>query len=392
LRRLAIGDEAKMKEHHDPWYVRLPDGRVVKAKSTSSVRHHVEAGNIPLNSRARRDSREEWVSLTRIAEFTDFGVNRSKRATSPIKDGASPQAVNANGSAEHVLKSGISARLDPMQLQTVGIRGLVDELIAAFDSTVSAGKLIVAAGIGAVTPVVALLIMRGALAVNLEGVWFAELAAGVTALLGLAMLTALLTRQTHLELSTMRPVRPSEAVEGVGRYVIQIFLGYLATIGVAVGLIVLLHKCPEWLRGLTDSSILAEILPTAAWSIGVVLAACLFALMTVSFLLPSILVVEECSLGDAFLEWRALVREHRVRVMVYEGMAIALALVAALPLLLPVQLALAFAPPFLSGGNWTTSTLPIILDGFAIGPAVAYMVVANLFIYLNLRYEFSPAK
>jgi hypothetical protein len=375
-----------MKEHHDPWYVRLPDGRVVKAKSTSSVRHHVEAGNIPLNSMARRDSREEWVSLTWIAEFTDLGVNRSKRSANPVKDGVSSQAVNANGSAEHVLKSGISARLDPMRLQTVGIRGLVDELIAAFDSTVSSGKLIVASSIGAVTSVVVLLIMRGAFAIYAEGRWLAELAGGVATLLGLAALTALLTRQTHLELSTMRPVRPSEAAKGIGHYVIHIFLGYLATIGVALGLIVLLHKCPEWLRDLTDSSTLAEVLQTAAWSIGVVLAACLFVLMTVSFLLPSILVVEECSLGDAFREWRALLREHRVRVMVYEGLAIAFALVAALPLLLPVQLALAFMPVFFSGANGVTVALPIILDGFAIGPAVAFMIVANLFIYLNLRY------
>jgi hypothetical protein len=291
LRDWQSAMKRNMKEHLDPWYVRLPDGRVVKAKSTSSVRHHVEAGNIPLNSRARRDSREEWVSLTRIAEFTDFGAGRSKRSAGPAKDGASAQAVNANGSAEHALKSGISARLDPMQLQTVGIRGLVDELIAAFDSTVSTGKLIVAAGIGAATSIVALLMMRGALAVNLDGVWFAELAAGVTALFGLAALTALLTRQTHLELSTMRPVRPSEAMEGVAHYVIQIFLGYLATIGVAVGLIVLLHQSPEWLRGLTDNSVVGEILPTAVVSIGVVVAACLFALMTISFLLPSILVV-----------------------------------------------------------------------------------------------------
>ncbi len=389
---LAIGDKAKMKDHHDPWYVRLPDGRVVKAKSTSSVRHHVEAGNIPLNSMARRESGEEWVSLTWIAEFTDLSPGRRKRATASAQDSAVQQSVNANGSAEHVLKSGISARLDPMRLQTVGIRGLVDELVAAFDSTVSSGKLVVASSIGAAASVVILLIMRGAFAIYPEGLWFAELAGGITALLGLASLSALLTRQTHLELSTMRPVRPSEAAKGFSHYVLQIFLGYLATIGVAAGLIALLHHSPEWLRGLTDNSSLNEVLQTAAWSVGVILATCLFVLMTVSFLLPAILVVEECSLGDALREWRALLREHRVRVMVYEGMAIAFALVAALPLLLPVQLALAFMPPFSSAANWVSGSLALALDGFAVGPAAAFMVVANLFIYLNLRYEFSPAR
>ena len=137
-----------MKEYYDPWYVRLPDGHVVKAKSTTSVRHHVEAGNIPLNSMARRDSKHEWKTLTWIAEFTDLGPARTNRMP-PAANGPAAQSVpTANGSAEHVLKSGISARLDPMRLQTVGVRGLIDELIAALDSTVSAGKLIVACGVG----------------------------------------------------------------------------------------------------------------------------------------------------------------------------------------------------------------------------------------------------
>ncbi len=52
-----------MKEHYDPWFVRLPDGRVLNAKSTASVRHHVGAGNIPLNSMARRDADAEWAPL-----------------------------------------------------------------------------------------------------------------------------------------------------------------------------------------------------------------------------------------------------------------------------------------------------------------------------------------
>ena len=47
-----------MKEHYDPWYVRLPDGRTIKAKSTTSVRHHIEAGHI----RSPLDIADVWPS------------------------------------------------------------------------------------------------------------------------------------------------------------------------------------------------------------------------------------------------------------------------------------------------------------------------------------------
>ena len=76
------------------------------------------------------------------------------------------------------------------------------------------------------------------------------------------------------------------------------------------------------------------------------------------------------------------------------GMALALALIAALPLLLPVNLARAYGPTALSIGtfNWVAVAFPIILQAIAFGPALAFLTVANLFIYLNLRYEYTPQK
>ena len=115
--------------------------------------------------------------------------------------------------------------------------------------------------------------------------------------------------------------------------------------------------------------------------------------MLLSFLVPPIIVVEECSVGDAIREWRALLREHRIRVMIYEGMVLALAFVAALPLLVPVQLALQYGPPLPPGQfNWAIDAIPLVLRAIAVGPALAFIAVANLFIYLNLRYEYTPRK
>jgi hypothetical protein len=204
-----------MKERYDPWYIQMPDGRIVKAKSTASVRHHVEAGNIPSNSMARRSSDDEWQALNWIAEFSDLGKpgTRSGASASDI----APPAPSSNGSAPDInLKSGISARLDPMRLQTVGIRGFVDELIAAFDSTVSTGKLVVACTAGAIGALSTFLVWRLVLAVYADGVWLANVLSGIAGLAVFATVVALLTRQTHLELSTMRPVRPSEAWRGLG--------------------------------------------------------------------------------------------------------------------------------------------------------------------------------
>ena len=36
-----------MTQSAEAWFVRLPDGRVVRAKSADSVRHHIERGRIP---------------------------------------------------------------------------------------------------------------------------------------------------------------------------------------------------------------------------------------------------------------------------------------------------------------------------------------------------------
>lgn len=380
-----------MKNHRDHWFVRLPDGRVIKAKSTASVRHHVEAGSLPVNCMARRDADEEWTSLAWIGEFAD--VAGGSRNVAVLEREAPPSSPSKNGSSAEIhLKSGISSRLDPLRLQTVGVRGLVDELIAAFDSTVSTGKLKVACITCTIGAIAVYLTMRLTGLVYPEGVWLAQLLGGVVGLIWLACATALLTRQTHLELSSMRPVTPSEANQNAAPFVMRIFVGYLVTIGLAIGVLVLLQHLPEWVAKWTSgmNSNVAEAALTATAVLGTLAAVGVVALILMSFLLPPVLVVEECSLGTALGEWRSVLRQHRLRLMIYEGMAIALAVVAALPVALPVYLAQQFGPSL--PANWVGLSVPFALWGLALAPAIAFLAVANLFIYLNLRYEYSPGK
>ncbi len=379
-----------MKDHV-PWYVRLPDGRVVTAKSTASVRHHVESGNIPLNSMARRDSSEEWTSLAWIEEFADLAGGG--RNVAPVEADGPSASPSKNGSSPEIhLKSGISSRLDPLRLQTVGIRGLVDELIAAFDSTVSTGKLVVACIVCTIGALAVYAAMRISAFAYPEGTWLASLLGGVMGLIWLACATALLTRQTHLELSRMRPVLPSEANQNAGPFILRVFLGYVVTIGLAFGAIVLLQHLPGWVAKWTGSmnAGAAEAIITVTMILGALAAVGVFALILMSFLLPPVLIVEECSLGNAIREWRSLLREHRLRVMIYEGMAIVLAAVAAIPVALPVYLAQLYGPGI--APNMVGSAASFALSGLGVAPAIAFLAVANLFIYLNLRYEYSPGQ
>jgi hypothetical protein len=85
------------------------------------------------------------------------------------------------------------------------------------------------------------------------------------------------------------------------------------------------------------------------------------------------------------------VRQHFSRLFFYEALAVSLAGLLTVPLVLPVALA-----PLVLG----TSALPSLgppqevleislslLTGVALTPLIAYLVVANVFTYLNLRYQ-----
>ena len=115
-----------------------------------------------------------------IAEFADLGTEGRRSSSNVAVAESHTPLPNANGSSKEIpLKGGVSARLDPLRLQTVGIRGLVDELIAAFDSTVSTGKLIVSAVVSLAGALAVFLVMRLTLVAFTDGVWLAEIFGGV---------------------------------------------------------------------------------------------------------------------------------------------------------------------------------------------------------------------
>jgi hypothetical protein len=279
-----------------------------------------------------------------------------------------------------------------LRLQTVGIRGLVDELIAALDSTLNSGKLMFACVVSTLGALAMFGAILGARAIHPEGHWLAEALSGIVAGVALGIVATTLTRQTHMELSRMKRVPRSEALRDIGPILFRVFLAFVATFGVGFALLTLLQHVPDWLDKplRTSSASVAEAVYSATWAISLAIGIVVGCVFLVSLLLPPILVVEECSLGDALREWRALLNEHRARVLVYEGMALGLALITALPLIVAVSLAQQYVPAAIP--NKFGQAFALMIRGLTIGPALAFLAIANLFIYLNLRYEHSDSK
>jgi hypothetical protein len=388
-----------MKEHYDPWFVRLPDGRTIKAKSTASIRHHVESGNIPLNSMVRRDSDEEWAALVWVAEFADLASPTARSMAPPT---AEPPPPSATG------RSGVSARLDPMRLQTVGVRGLIDELISALDSTISRTKMVPAflaailvfLGMFAARVVYKLLFVSADKTVeDTTGGWIPLVIGAAFAVLVLSVLNALLARLTHTEVSTMRPARLRAALGGLPRYAIPALIANAIIAGGALGFLFLMHHVPGWVeRAFADAGMglrMREILFTPVLAVVKLLSVLAWLVVGLCWLLTPAIVVEDSSWLAGIREWRQLIRDHFGRVLVYEGLAVLLGIAVALPVTLAVRLAVGGSPDVMPAWpgtpvgpeNWVTGGVTAFLEALTAAPLLALMGVANVFIYLNLRYE-----
>jgi hypothetical protein len=383
-----------MKDHYDPWFVRLPDGRTIRAKSTTSVRHHVEAGHIPVNSQIRRESNEEWVALVWVAEFADFA--RAPGATPP-------PAPSASGT---IARSGVASRLDPMRLQTVGIRGLIDELIAALDSTLTRSKL----GPAVLATVLVYLGMFAAPAAHQwlfpsgEAAWLPVVAGAGFALLVLSVLNAILAKLTHLELSTMRPARLKEALASVGSYTLPAVIANVVVAGLALGLLFLMRHTLGWADTALRDASLNKTLTDVVWALVLAIVGSLSVLawlvVGLCWLLTPAIVVEESSWMAGMREWRQLLRDHFGRVLVYEGLTLLLGIGICLPMTLAVGLTFrgvatvvpAWPFAFHDGTSSVAGGVTAMFDGLTAAPLLALLPVANVFIYLNLRYEQTPSR
>jgi hypothetical protein len=370
-----------MKAGTDFWYIRFPDGRVLRAASTTVVRQELGTGHIPLDSTVRRSPEEEWVSIEWTREFADVAERR--RSEWP------PQAEASGGRrsgvhAEMQRANTVVSRLDLDRLQLVGVRDLLQELQAALDSTLIAPKLLAAAVAGLVFGVLATIVEMGA--VDLGSPWLNwTVLVGIVALL-VAAAAGLLTQLTYVEVSRLRLARWREGLSGLDWLTVRLAIALVVTAGGVCGLMVLLRWLPIWLLPAPDApgAWLRESIPGAVLAANMAFEVCLWAVLVTTALLPPLLVVEGYSIVRAVFQWLGLLRQYLGRVFLFEALAVGIAIVLTLPFAaLLVPLAWMYVPERLALA-WVCARN--LLAGVVGALFLAYVIVANVFIYLHLRY------
>jgi hypothetical protein len=369
-----------MSQSGDVWYVRFPDGHIVRAASTAILRKQLDKGRIPTSSTVRRSPEDEWVTLEWTEEFADL-VKKRVAAENGAKSPPRRKKRRAVQTGKPITAGG---RLDPKRLQLLGMRGVLREMLGALDATVMPKKLtaafVAACGLGAVAglsrlPWPDLGMFQVAI------LWVL----GACALVVLALLSGVLTRMTYIELAQLRPARVREGMRGLGRRAFRLLLTWTLAMGGVVALLGLLRWATAWLAigDLPLPVLLRDIVANLLMIASVVLEFVLGPLFGLALLLGPILAVEECSVVRAFSLWRSLLRQHCRRVMAYEVAAFAIAAGLTLPFALPLLLGAGFATDY----GFTAPIARAALWGFLAALPAAYLIVANVFIYLNVRYE-----
>jgi hypothetical protein len=385
-----------MSQVSDHWFVRLPNGHVLRAANTTIVRQQVGLGKIPAESAVRRSPDEEWIVLEWTREFADIAgpllaakVEKAEKAAKIADEGVDLGGDIRSSSPEAAEAGGLSSRLDPARLPTVGVRGMMHELLAALDATLVRKKLASAALAGLCSGAVMAAAGLPLLEIEGETPWVRWLAAAVLLLAIVNAGAGMITRMTVVELTRMRPARWRDGFTGLVGTTFRMAVAQVLTMGVAACLIAMQRYLPglliESTPGSRDTAASAAVIAAG----GMLFQIVLWPVFVVALLLPPILVVEKCSVGKALDLWLRLLRVDLGRVFLYEALALGLGLAATLLLALPWVALVTYQPqpelqPAVRFTRW-------VLTGVALAPLLAYLVVANVFIYINLRYESAPA-
>jgi hypothetical protein len=384
-----------MSQADDVWYVRFPDGRVVRVRTTERVRRYLASGRIPRASLVRRSPEEEWTVVEWFPELVNVpDAERPVLPDEPMIPESQVVALRERPAAPSPPPPRPRRELhrdEALHLATVGARGMVEALLSALDSTLIRLKLGVAC-LAAFLGVVALFLLRHFLpAWDWPWVWVPAAAAGLVVLILGAATTVLLTQWTFVELSQARAARWSDAVTGLLPNTIRLMLADLVIIGLPVAVLLVLPSVPDWLASANWFADAEEVMVVTVLVLSLILWVLLGPLLGFALLLGPILIVEECTTGKALRLWFQFVRQHFLRLFFYEALAVSLAGLMTVPLLVPVgmvpRILMASPLPELGSLRGVLEASWSVLMGLALTPLIAYLVVANVFIYLNLRYQ-----
>ena len=367
-----------MATTEDLWYVRLPDGRVIRTRSTVSLRYHVRKGRIPVGSRVRRPSGATWHALGEVAELAEAAATAQARSH-----------LDHSGKTATIQKARLRSRADFQDWRLTGLRGLVRELLDALDSSLHRAKLGVACFLGLLGGIG--WIAWDLLAKTLDEEWWIAGATALAVLLLVASCTGIawITQFTSIELSRLRPPRRGELWPSVMRHAIRLALALLLVVGAGVALVALFRWLPQWMLQRAVEEPWWEYAAGAALSLRLILEVIFWPVIALApLLLGPTLIVQDASVLRSIGEWWRMLRRHLGRIFLYEALATTLAAVFTVPLLVPIALA-SWSLRSMEGLQLIVGQATLtVLTGIALTPLIAYLLVANVFIYLNLRYEF----
>ena len=63
-----------MPPFDDQWFIRFPNGRILRAAGVAVVRQQITAGRLPPGTQLRRSLDEEWRGVGRFPEFADLAA------------------------------------------------------------------------------------------------------------------------------------------------------------------------------------------------------------------------------------------------------------------------------------------------------------------------------
>ena len=359
------------------WYVRFPDGRVVLARSTQAVRYHIEKGRIPANSRVRRSPEDKWQTLEGTPDFADLLA-----PPAPVDD-RNFDALKPSPDAQGRTSLGKSN----VEFRVFGVAALVNELFNAIDLTLHRRKLWTAVS-AALVWAVGLLCVR--LTFELTGGWlgYTIAAAIATILMFVAGLAAsALAQMTVVEMLHRRHAHWPEIQPRLFKNTWNIFLCQAIFVAAVWVPLQLLRHFQDFFH---DGSA-PEVLMGVVLSLRIIVEIFFLPLAALGLLIAPIIVVEECSFPRALVEWWNLLRSDLSRIFLYETLAVALGVLLTLPLFFPVLFARWDQAALIANKNLLQAVSQAtvhVLGAIAVTPFAAYLVVANVFIYLNLRYEF----
>src|SRR5262249_10125588 len=267
--------------------------------------------------RVRRSPSDEWAAIDWTEEFADIIRRRT------FEEAANDSRENATAArSSAIFKPEIASRYDPARIKTVGLRGLVEELIAALDNTIARPKLLVAGALGGISALIIAILPNLHTPDQGPWRWLPTLIAAAIIFIGVVTAGVLLTQMTYTELSRLRPSTWREARTGLAKFSVKLFVCAGIPAGVIGGSLWALHAwTPADIGARLSAWLKPEITVPVISVIMLFFELFLWAVLPFTLLLGPIVVIEEGSIGDSLSQWWWLIRRHLGRLVLYESAA-----------------------------------------------------------------------